>query len=210
MRGPAAARSSDGGRAVFFNEKNNMAQSTDNVVMHGMKGLIGRMLVFRQKGDKTIVSKRPKRSGIISPGQKVINDKFQLAAVYALGVLADAPTKAAYDLVLGPNQSAYNLAIADYFIAPTVNDVDANAYTGAVGSKIKVNATDDFMVKTVKVSITHPDGTLVEEGLAVQEGNGPHWIYTATAANASIGGNKVKATATDLPANVTVKEITLP
>jgi len=37
-----------------------MAKSRNNVITHGLSGLIGDLLVFRQKGGKTIVSDRPK------------------------------------------------------------------------------------------------------------------------------------------------------
>lgn len=186
-----------------------MAESTDNVVMHGMKGLIGRMLVFRQRGGKTFVSKKPKRTAPLSPAQTAVNDKFQLAAIYAVAAIADPATKAAYEQVAGINQSAYNLAIADYFTVPEILDIDTAAYTGAVGSRIKVKATDDFKVKSVKVRIEDVTGALIEEGLAVPDADGLHWSFTATQANPVQIGDKVTVSVTDMPDNLTVKTKTL-
>ena len=38
-----------------------MAKSKDNVVMEGASGKIGRMLVFRQRADQTIIARRAKK-----------------------------------------------------------------------------------------------------------------------------------------------------
>lgn len=58
-----------------------------------------------------------------------------------------------------------------------------DAYTGAVGSAITVMATDDTAVTGLHVRIEQLDGTLAEEGAAVQVGHSPAWTYMATAAN---------------------------
>ena len=39
-----------------------MAKSRNNVVTHGLSGLIGDLLVFRQRANETIVANRPKLS----------------------------------------------------------------------------------------------------------------------------------------------------
>src|SRR4051812_28962803 len=96
MRGPAAARSSDGGRAVFFNEKNNMAELKDNYVMHGMSGKLGNLLVFKQWFGRTIAAKKPRKNNTVSADQQAVRDKFQQATVYAKAAIADAPTLEAY------------------------------------------------------------------------------------------------------------------
>jgi hypothetical protein len=186
-----------------------MAESTDNVVMHGMKGIIGRMLVFRQKGGKTFVSRKPKKTAPLTPAQIAVNDKFQLATVYAVAAISDPAIKAEYEQMAGTNQSAYNVAIADFFNAPEILDTDISAYTGAVGSKIKVKATDDFKVKSVKVRITNAGGALIEEGLVVPEADGLHWLFPATQSNPSLTGDPVSVSVTDMPDNVTVKTKTL-
>ena len=188
-----------------------MAQSKDNVLTHGMSGKLGNLVVFRRRGSKIIVAKKPKAKTFISLAQKQVNDKFQLASIYALAAIADtAPYHALYAAKAGDGISAYNVAVADYFNAPEIHDIDIDAYTGAIGSKIQIKVTDDIMVKTVKISITNSNGTLVEDGFAVQDADGLHWTYTATQANAPLSGDKVTATATDLPANMTVLDKLLP
>ena len=50
------------------------------------------------------------------------------------------------------------------------------------------------------MKIENEDGSLVEEGLAID--NGAEWIYTATANNADLSGDKITVQATDNPANL--------
>jgi hypothetical protein len=184
-----------------------MAISTDNVVMKGMKGMVGKMLVFRQRFGKTIATKIPVKTAAATDKQVQVQAKFRLAAIYAKAATKDPATMQAYKNAAQPGQSAFNMALSDYFIAPEITEITTDAYNGTIGSKIRVTATDDFMVKSVDVKIAKADGTLIEEGAAVQDAtNELYWWYTATQANASISGCKITATAKDLPANVTVKD----
>lgn len=43
--------------------------------------------------------------------------------------------------------SAYSVAVADYFHAPDIKEVDLGGYTGTAGDLISVKVTDDFKVK---------------------------------------------------------------
>lgn len=185
-----------------------MAESKNNVVTHGLSGKID-LLVFRQKNGKTVVSKAPKEKTSLTVGQQQVNAKFQQAVIYAKAATADAALKAAYNEKTEAGQSAFNLAIADFFNAPNIQGVDVSNYTGQVGSKILINVTDDFKVTSVHVQINNSDGSLVEEGEAVQDANGITWVFTATQANASLAGDKIVVTATDNPGNDTTAEQTL-
>ena len=178
--------------------------------MHGMSGKLGDLLVFRQWFGRTIAGKRPRKVETISAAQQSVRDKFQKATVYASAALADAATKQAYKDKTSPGTTAFNLALADFFIAPSIGKIDPHGYTGAAGGKIKIEATDDFMVKSVNVKIAKADGTLIEQGAATADPDGLNWWYTATQANASLSGTKITVTAMDLPANVTVKDEILP
>ena len=186
-----------------------MAKVKNNVVMHGMSGLLYDMLVFRQLNDQTIAAKRGVRVAAYSDKQKDIWAKFRLAAAYAKGANNDPVLKAIYKALAGKGQSAYNAAFADYFTVPVIADPDTTAYTGAIGGKIKIPATDDYKVVSVEVRLFKADGTPIESGLAIADPDGLHWVYTATQANAAIAGTKVTMIAKDTPANVTVKDIVL-
>jgi hypothetical protein len=74
-----------------------------------------------------------------------------------------------------------------------------SGYVGKKGDAIRVQATDDFKVAAVRVRIENGDGSLVEEGAAVQQANALDWVYTATATNADLNGDKITIRASDKP-----------
>ena len=98
-------------------------------------------------------------------------------------------------------QSAFNVAVADYFNAPDIQEIDVTAYTGQIGSTIRVRATDDFTVESVSVHIANGDGSLVEEGSAILQQNGLDWLFTATKLNDSLIGDRITVTVFDIPHN---------
>lgn len=184
-----------------------MAESKNNVLTKGLTGLVGDMIVFRNRGGKTFVSAKPKeRSGELSENQKQHQGRFQEAILYGKTAIADPSQKAAYEDVTTGGQTAFNVAVADFFHAPEIKDVDVSGYTGKSGDKIIIRATDDFKVSSVMVAIYNADGTEVEHGLAIQSPNGVDWIYTTTQANASLAGDRIVIQATDIPGNVTEQQ----
>lgn len=180
-----------------------MAESKNNVVTHGLSGKID-LLVFRQKGNKTFVSKAPRSSTTpSSAAQNQVKQTFQQAVIYGKAINADPAKKTSYQDQAKEGQSAYNVAIADFFNAPDIEEIDVTTYTGNIGSTIVIKATDDFEVKTVHVKIENGDGSLVEQGNAVADAIGLNFTYTATVANASLAGDKITVTAFDNPGNET-------
>jgi hypothetical protein len=187
-----------------------MAESKGNIVMQGISGTIARMLTFRQRAGKTIVAKL-RRATPASDSEKAtaVRTKFKSSIEYASKAILDAATKANYLAAALPGQSAFNVAVADAFNAPEISKIDSSAYHGAVGDSITVQATDDFKVTGVTVSIHNAAGNLVEQGAAVVQPNTIDWLYKATVANAATAGSKVTAVATDLPGNNTSLDATL-
>lgn len=185
-----------------------MAKSRNNVVTHGLSGLIGDLLVFRQRANRTIVANKPRvTTKAPTMVQLEIRERFKRATQYAKSALKDLVLKGAYQLGAKLGQSAHNVAFADYQKAPEFyEDADLSTYTGAVGDKITVSVMDDFRVEGVHVQIKIPTGTVLEEGEAVQSANGLDWVYTTTEVNAAVPGSKIIFTAKDLPGNETVLE----
>lgn len=185
-----------------------MAKSKSNVITHGLSGLIGDLLVFRQRANKTVVADRPKPlSKEPSAAQLHIRQRFRKAVLYARTAISDAALKEAYRSVSKPGQSAFNIAFRDYQIAPEFDEEpDLEGYSGAAGQEIAVSVIDDFRVSAVSLKIVKPDNTIVEEGDAVQAENGLDWIYTTTAVNDGLPGSRIIVTARDLPGNRTVME----
>ncbi len=184
-----------------------MAESKNNVITRGLSGLIGDMIVFSNRHGKTIVSNKPKeRTGVQSEVQKAHKAKFQQAILYAKAAINDPATKQGYKDASGDGVTPYNVAVADFFHAPDFQSVDLNAYTGKIGDTIKVRVSDDFKVKEVSVTIQNADGTEVEKGNAVQMAGTDDWIFTAKKANASLDGDKIVVSASDIPGNISEKE----
>jgi hypothetical protein len=185
-----------------------MAKQKGNVVTYGLSGKVGGLLVFRQVNGKTVVSKIPEQPKTVSDKQKDQRQRFQSATFYAKIALGSPETKELYDAKANKRsgKTAYHVAIADFLNAPDIHDVDLSAYTGTAGDEIRIIASDDFAVVSVHVQIENVDGSIVEEGYAVNS-VGNLWIYTVTANNESPDGNKIVVSASDMPGNVTTKSI---
>jgi hypothetical protein len=182
-----------------------MARSNYNVITYGLSGKVGDLVLFKQWFGKTIMSKIPVRTAAFTTGQLAIQEKFKQAARYAKNAIKEAATKALYLLKAGGGVQPFNLALADYFSAPEIDQVITNSYSGAVGSLIEVQATDDTKVTEVNVSIRAANGTLIEQGPATLDETTGRWNYT-TVTNASAAGGKIIVTAKDLPGNTTTVE----
>lgn len=186
-----------------------MAESKNNIVTHGLSGKVGNIIVFSQRGGKTIVSKAPKPKTEYSDKQKEHFNKFQRAVAYAKEALKNQDLKKLYDEVSARKRgiTSYNIAVADFMNAPEIQSVNFSTYTGQTGDIIKIKAYDDFKVKTVTVEIQTAGGSVVEKGNAVD--NGLEWVYTTTATNTNLLGAKIIVRATDNPDNLTEKEYLL-
>jgi hypothetical protein len=180
-----------------------MARVRKNIITQGLSGTLGGALVFRQRGDETIVSTVPVRESALTPAQQAVRTRFQQGVDYAKGQVQDRSAKDAYQQLVNDRlTSAYSAAVRDFLHAPEVRAVDGTAYTGAIGSGLTITAVDDFEVIAVSVRIERATGTLVETGNAVQQPNGNEWLYTATASNGAPAGSKVTVRAVDRPGNV--------
>jgi len=181
-----------------------MAQSLNNIVTHGLSGKVGDLLIFSQRGGKTIVSAVSDKPRKQSESQKQQMRKFQHAALYAKSAQELPEYK---DLAAEKGRAPYIVAVADFLNAPDIERIDLSGYTGRPGDVIRILVTDDFSVKAVVVRIINADGSLVEEGRAVQSGY--EWTFTATAANENLAGDKIEVFASDLPENIAHDERTL-
>jgi hypothetical protein len=187
-----------------------MAQNHENILTRGLSGTIGRMLTFRQKAGKTVVSKL-RRATPASDNEKsvAVRTKFAASVDYAKKAIKDDATKAMYQAKAIAGQSAFNVATADAFNPPSVDSINTSNYHGAVGDEIVIRAEDDFKVASVKVSIESAAGALLEQGDAVMQVNTIDWSYKATQANPALAGVKITAVASDLPGNNTTLSVTL-
>ena len=114
-------------------------------------------------------------------------ERFREAALYGKMVMADAETKALYvDAAKDKGKPVFSLTIADFFNAPSVDEVDLSAYSGVVGDEIIIMASDDFDVQGVEVALSDEAGNPIESGIAVENpADSGRWLYTTTAAVAT-------------------------
>ncbi|WP_207428782.1 hypothetical protein [Pedobacter sp. SYSU D00535] len=182
----------------------------NNDLVKGASGRIGDMLVFRQQAGRTIIAKRPrKRETPRSDGQIVANERFAEAVQYARGIVQDEARKAIYQQKTRRGISAYNLALSDYCKAPQIKKVDLSQYSGAKGSLITIRATDDFLVKAVRVEILDSTMQRQEEGEAILAANNLDWVYTGKLLNPAPASSTIRVSASDLPGNITTQDYSL-
>lgn len=183
-----------------------MAKVANNIVIKGIKGMLGDMLVFRQLNGQTIVSAKPKKPISRTPKQQEGQERFKRAVAYAKASMANPHLKELYATGISARcTSAHQVAIADFLNAPRIDAVDASHYKGEVGNTISVNATDDFMVASVQVTIHTADGEVIETGAAAKHPLDDCWIYTTTQQHAAYTSSQVTVTASDLPGNTIQK-----
>ncbi len=181
-----------------------MSKVGNNIVTQGLSGMLGNQLVFRMRGSQTYVAKAPvKKEHEKTEAQIEHQRHFQEAILYAKGAIATPEMKEAYKAAAGENQSAYNVAVADFMNAPHIDEINISQYTGQPGSFILIRAVDDFQVAEVTIAIYNPDGSLVEQGNAIAEAGGSLWKYTATAINSDLTGDKIVIRVSDVPGNLT-------
>jgi hypothetical protein len=183
-----------------------MAISKNNVITHGWSGKFGDQIVFSQKNGLTVVGAYPRTSEKVTEKQLIQRKHFQRAIIYGKGVYASPEDKAVYEFAAKKGKSPFNVAVADFLNAPNIDSIDFSDYTGQPGEAIRINASDDFLVKSVTVSIINADGSLVEEGNAQSDASGYVWTYTTTQNNDSLEGDKIIVSASDLSGNVTREE----
>ena len=98
--------------------------------------------------------------------------------------------------------SSYILAMADWYGAPRVLQIDVDEWTGRVGQTIRVKARDNVRVERVWLVIRDVWEKVLEMGEAVQsEPGSPWWNYTTTAVVPMTPFPLVEAIAWDLPGN---------
>lgn len=180
-----------------------MAKIRKNIIIQGFSGTLGDQLVIRQdKAGRTILAVPPTfdPDRTFTEAQLERQERFRDASTYA----KDAKTNEEYvTKAEGTPMNPYNVAIADWFHAPEVQEIDVSAWTGESNEMIRIQAVDDVKVTKVTVVITDGSGTVLEQGEAVNAGSG-WWEYTTQ--NATPGATRIVASARDLPGNLTELE----
>ena len=92
-----------------------MARLPSNNVFSNISGQLGRQLVVKQYGNKTVVTAYPDMSKIKpSKKQKEKRNLFKEAVVYAKKINNDSKLKQKYLKKVKPGQTVYHYAIKEY------------------------------------------------------------------------------------------------
>jgi len=181
-----------------------MAISYDNVITKNYHGMMGG-IVFRCRGDKSIMSKRPDCSKVVkTEAQKANMKRFAAAVIYAKGVLKDPELREKYEKIRKENQSTWNAAISNFLSKPKIEEIDLDGYKGLQGNVISISAWDKYKVAAVIVTILNFIGQVIESGAAIarpSSGN-MEWDYKATVMNPSYKDSRVIVRVVDLVGNV--------
>jgi hypothetical protein len=188
----------------------NMAKTKLNPILEQVHGKIGN-LVFKQVLGETVLSRSPDRSGLVATdAQNATRVRFRQATLYGKMVMADPTTKAIYEeAATAKGQPLFSLTIADFFNAPSIDEVDLSGYAGKVGDEIVIRAHDDFAVVSVTVAITNANGQAIEEGAATETpSKSGRWVYAAKQAVPTGTQVRVNVTAEDRPGHTDTQTVT--
>jgi hypothetical protein len=181
-----------------------MAISYDNVITKNYHGMMGG-IVFRCRGDKSIMSKRPNCSKVVkTEAQKANMKRFAAATIYGKKVLSDPMLREKYGKKKKMYQSIWNAAISDFMSKPKVQTIDVKDYKGLTGNELRISARDRFKFEAVIVTLFNIIGQVIESGRAVAMplSDGMEWVYKTTVMNPSYKSSKVVIRVSDLPGNV--------
>jgi hypothetical protein len=172
-----------------------MAKADNSMIIRNISGMLGKQVVVRRTRDGGyVLAAPPRRTAALSEAQRAQRERFRQAVLYA----KKAQQVPQYvQMAKVRNQSPYNVAVADFLSQPEVQRIEVGDYRGQPGVDIAVTAVDDVKVKSVRVTISTDDGTLVEAGSAVVSEGSNQWLYRTTAA-APAAGLRIVAQATDI------------
>lgn len=177
-----------------------MAKVRNNIFVRGLSGSLGQQFIVRQdKAGRTIISNQPSfpQDRTFSEAQLEWQERFREATQYAK---VSKMQEVYVEMAKGTHLSAYNVAVADWFRAPEIRDVQLNGWEGQAGQTIRIRAVDNVQVAQVNVDVMNSGGSLLERGAAVQGEDG-WWVYT-TVENLT-DASQILVTASDLAGNMT-------
>jgi hypothetical protein len=179
-----------------------MANVYRNKFAHGWNGSSGDPLVVQKTvSGKTIVTGKPlfDESLTYTERQTMHQAAVRDSAMYAsFAEHQEAYICRAQEL----GTSAYTLAVADWYGAPKVLEINVDGWMGKAGETIRVKARDNVMVASVLLVIRDAQGLILEMGETVQAGAGSAWWNYTTQSPISLAPfPSIQAVAFDLPGN---------
>ncbi len=92
-----------------------MARSNNSLLLHNIRGQIGKQIVVKRYGKKTVITAYPDMSKVKpSKLQKLKRKTFADAVTYAQGINNNPVKKALYKKKVKKGQTVYHYAIKEY------------------------------------------------------------------------------------------------
>ena len=92
-----------------------MAMALNSILLHQVRGQIGKQIVVKRYGKKTVITAYPDMSRVKpSKLQKTKRKDFAAAVAYARSIINDPAQKAAYAKRIKKGERVYNFAIKEY------------------------------------------------------------------------------------------------
>ena len=179
-----------------------MARLYSNIVILGSNGLVGGQFGNRKaRLEKSLLASKPLLDDYprANESKKAYEAAVRESTTYAnFAQTQDVYIKKAKRTDVTP----YYIALADWFEAPKVREINVDDWTGKIGQTIRVKARDNVLVARVTVVISDADENLLEMGEATQSEPGSiWWNYTTKRLARMTPFPIVEVTAYDLPGN---------
>ena len=176
-----------------------MANTYKKITIHQVTGILDDPSVSKTRSGETIIISKTmfddKRES-----SETQQDALREAATYANFASAQ---EVYINKARRTETTAYNIAIADWFVAPKVLEIDVDNWTGEIGQTVRVKARDNVMVARVSVVICDAGENVLESGEDVQAAPGSAWWnYTTQSVVKMNPFPLVEAIAQDLPGNI--------
>ena len=92
-----------------------MARVTDDNLLSGLSGHIGKQIVIKRYGDKTVVTAYPDMRRVKPSVLQTLNhNRFKDAVAYAQAINRNPELKKEYKQKIKPGESVYHYAIKEY------------------------------------------------------------------------------------------------
>lgn len=187
-----------------------MAIIHDNPLLKGASGSVGNVTYKKWRG-RIVMANKPGKRTKTSAKQKDQQTTFRSAVRFAKRACAVPEIKAMYAKGINDRKHSANaVALSDYLNPPEIREIDVLSYTGAPGELIRVRAFDDFKVKSVSITISNADGSVIETGEAQPRGKRGLWRMTTAVRNNHRPGTVFTVAAKDMSGNVTRKTVAIP
>ena len=185
-----------------------MAKFKGNVILKNVRGTIGKQVLVKSYLGTEYMCAKPEYNDnrSVSKLEQASRDRFANTTAYAKDAMKKPELKALYaSLRIKKNHTAYITAKIDASYPPEITSLITQGYSGKAGSRILVQAKDVIKVNRVKVIVYKSPNEVLEEGEAVDNGDGFNWLYTAAVDVNSLNGISVEALAYDIAGNETVR-----